>query len=388
MHFSIHDPSEPAPIARDPARWERYRRVVSAAATVIIVLASYFVLSAGKHFLVPLVTAFIVVYLVSILNRQIRKVRLAGRELPPGVSRVLSFCIIIAVGYALYAIVANNATHVVVAAPRYQARLQQLQLEIFSSLGVEEPPELRDLVRGLDLRSLFTAVATGVAQLAESITLVFIYGLFMLLEGRFVAIKLRALIPDAPQRVRTLRILQRIDHDIHTYLGVKTAVSLTTALLSYVLLRLMGEDFAEFWALLVFVLHFIPTFGVVIATLLPTVLAAVQFDHLGPVLVVGLGLSAIAQLMGNIVEPNVMGESLNLSPLAVIMALIFWGTLWGVTGAFLCVPLTVILVIVLSNFETTRFIAVLLSKTGTVRPGDELSEAETRAAKAELRGGG
>ena len=136
--------------------------------------------------------------------------------------------------------------------------------------------------------------------------------------------------------------------------------------------------------MVIFILHFIPTFGVIIATLLPTSLAAVEFDHLGPVLIVGLGLAAIAQLMGNIVEPNVMGESLNLSPLTVIMALVFWGTLWGVTGAFLCVPLTVIVVIILSNFETTRWVAVLLSKTGTIRAKEEVMRVPTRDGQREL----
>ena len=100
---------------------------------------------------------------------------------------------------------------------------------------------------------------------------------------------------------------------------------------------------------------------------------------------VGFGLTAIAQLMGNIVEPNVMGESLNLSPLTVIMALIFWGTLWGVTGAFLCVPLTVILVIILSNFEATRWVAILLSKTGTIRPKEEIMRAANREGQRELQ---
>jgi AI-2 transport protein TqsA len=366
-------PSEQMPVNQGSGRWERYRRVVGGAATLILILGIYFVLSSGKNFLVPLVTAFIVVYFVSIINRQIGRLRLGDRVLPQTASRIISFGVIIAIGYGLFAIIANNAGHVAAAAPRYQARLQQLQVEVFSRIGLEEPPELRDLVKAIDLRTLFTAVATSVAQLLESITLVFIYGLFMLLEFRFALFKLEALFPDPLRRERTLSILRRIDHDIHTYLGVKTAVSLTTALLSYFLLRLVGLDFAEFWALLIFILHFIPTFGVVIATLLPTVLAAVQFDHLGPFLIVGLGLTAIAQLMGSIVEPNVMGESLNLSPLAVIMALIFWGTLWGVTGAFLCVPLTVILVIALSNFGTTRWVAILLSKTGTIRAGEELS---------------
>jgi AI-2 transport protein TqsA len=87
-------------------------------------------------------------------------------------------------------------------------------------------------------------------------------------------------------------------------------------------------------------------------------------------LAVGIGITAIAMLMGNIVEPNIMGETLNLSPLTVIIALILWGTVWGVVGAFLCVPLTVILVIVMSNFRATRWVSILLSKTGRIHLGD------------------
>jgi len=172
-----------------------------------------------------------------------------------------------------------------------------------------------------------------------------------------------------------LHTIQRIDRDIHTYLGVKTVVSLASAVLAYILMRLVGLDFAEFWALLVFILHFIPTIGVIAATICPTLLAAVQFNSLGPCLVVGIGITAIAQLMGNIVEPNVMGETLNLSPLTVIISLILWGTVWGVLGAFLCVPLTVIFVIVMSNFKSTRWISILLSKTGKLHPGDPSAEA-------------
>jgi AI-2 transport protein TqsA len=167
-----------------------------------------------------------------------------------------------------------------------------------------------------------------------------------------------------------LQMMQRIDRDIHTYLGVKTAVSLTTAVLAYILMRIVGLDFAEFWALLIFILHFIPTIGVIVATVFPTLLAAVQFDHIGPCLAVGIGITAIAMFMGNIVEPNIMGETLNLSPLTVIIALILWGTVWGIVGAFLCVPLTVILVIILSNFRATRWVSVLLSKTGKIHLGD------------------
>jgi AI-2 transport protein TqsA len=343
------------------------RRLITVALSLGIVLAAFFILTRGKSFFVPLVIASIAVYLVEILARLIRRVKIRGAEVPHFLSLVLAFAVIFGLGYCFVLILANNAAQVAASAPRYQTRFQQLQAKIFAQAGIEEPPELRQVIKSLDLRAIFTTMAASIAGLLENISLVAIYGLFILLEFRYTQSKFRALFPDAGRREKALALIDRIDRDIHTYLGVKTAVSFTSAFLSYILMRIVGLDFAEFWALLIFVLHFIPTFGVIVAVLLPTALALVEFDYFAPVLIIGIGLTAIAQLMGNIVEPNIMGESLNLSPLAVIMALIFWGTLWGITGAFLCVPLTVILVIILSNFPTTRWFAVLLSKTGSLQ---------------------
>jgi AI-2 transport protein TqsA len=346
------------------------RRIVSIALTFGVVISTFYVLSIGEHFFVPLVMAVLAVYLVDIVSRLIRRIRIADRALPSVLSVIMAFAIIFGLGFALIEIVAQNAVHVAAAAPKYQARLQQLQGELFARVGIEEPPELRQLLKTVDLRSVFTGVAKEVAGVLEDVALVLIYGLFIMLERRYVPIKVQALFPDPERRKNAIRIIRRIDRDIHTYLGVKTAVSFTSALLAYILMRIVGLDFAAFWALLIFVLHFIPTIGVIVATLLPTLLAAVQFDNLGPFLVIGIGITAIAQLMGNVVEPNVMGETLNLSPLTVIIALIVWGSLWGIVGAFLCVPLTVILVIVLSNFDSTRWVSILLSKTGEIRSSE------------------
>jgi AI-2 transport protein TqsA len=346
------------------------RRIVSIALTFGVVISTFYVLSIGEHFFVPLVMAVLAVYLVDIVSRLIRRIRIADRAVPSVLSVIMAFGIIFGLGFALIEIVAQNAVHVAAAAPKYQARLQQLQGELFARVGIEEPPELRQLLKTVDLRSVFTGVAKEVAGVLEDVALVLIYGLFIMLERRYVPIKVQALFPDPERRKNAIRIIRRIDRDIHTYLGVKTAVSFTSALLAYILMRIVGLDFAAFWALLIFVLHFIPTIGVIVATLLPTLLAAVQFDNLGPFLVIGIGITAIAQLMGNVVEPNVMGETLNLSPLTVIIALIVWGSLWGIVGAFLCVPLTVILVIVLSNFDSTRWVSILLSKTGEIRSSE------------------
>ena len=353
-----------------PVRSSGFRRLLTAACCLGISIAVYYILSLGRHFFVPLVISLLAVYLVDILSRLIGRIRVAGHKIPKLLTVILSFVLIFGIGSVLASIVANNAMHVAAAAPKYQARLQQLQTEIFAQFGMEEPPELLGLFRSLDLKALFTDLARSVADLLESILLVFLYSLFILIELRFLPAKLAALFPNRSRRQRVLQIMQRIDRDIHTYIGVKTAVSLTTAVLAYILMRIVGLDFAEFWALLIFILHFIPTIGVIVATVLPTLLAAVEFDHIGPCLAIGIGITAIAMLMGNIVEPNIMGETLNLSPLTVIIALIMWGTVWGIVGAFLCVPLTVILVIVLSNFTATRWVSVLLSKTGKIHMGD------------------
>lgn len=353
-----------------PIRSSGFRRLITAACSLAISIAVYYILSLGRHFFVPLIMSFLAVYLVDILSRLVGRIHIGGRKIPKLLTVILSFVLIFGVGSALASLVANNAFHVAAAAPKYQARLQQLQTQVFSQFGLEEPPEMLGLFRSLDLKGFFTDLARSVADVLESAFLVLIYALFMLVELRSLPAKLTALFPNRVRRQRVLQVMQRIDRDIHTYLGVKTAVSLTTAILAYILMRIVGLDFAEFWALLIFILHFIPTIGVIVATVLPTLLAALQFDHIGPCLAVGIGITAIAILMGNIVEPNLVGETLNLSPLTVIIALILWGTVWGIVGAFLCVPLTVILVIVLSNFRATRWVSILLSKTGKVHFGD------------------
>jgi predicted PurR-regulated permease PerM len=102
----------------------------------------------------------------------------------------------------------------------------------------------------------------------------------------------------------------------------------------------------------------------VVATIFPTLLTLIQFDTFTPFLIVGVGLTSAQFLIGNVIEPKLMASSLNLSPLVVLLSLALWGSLWGIPGMFLCVPITVILLIVLSHFDTTRPLAVTLSERG------------------------
>ena len=160
-----------------------------------ISIAVYYILSLGRHFFVPLVISLIAVYLVDILSRLVGRIRIAGHKIPKLLTVILSFVLIFGVGVALASIVANNAFHVAAAGPKYQARLQQLQTQVFNQFGLEEPPELLGLFRSLDLKGLFTDLARSVADVLESTVLVFIYSLFILIELRHLPAKLTALFP-------------------------------------------------------------------------------------------------------------------------------------------------------------------------------------------------
>lgn len=311
--------------------------------------------------------ALIGVYLIKVLERWISGVKVRGLGLPSPVSLVLAFLAVIGLSFLLFSIIADNAMQVADLAPRYQGRLLKLQADFFASIGVQQPPALKEFARGVDLPGILTIVATNLAALLKTTTLIIIFAIFILIESRQIPSKIQALFPDDSRRQRVEEMLSRIDHDVQTYFGVKTLVSLVTALLSYAVMRWVGLDLPEFWALLVFILNYIPTIGSLVATILPSLLALFQFESLRPVLVLFIGITVIQQTLGNLIEPNLMGMTLNLSPLVVVMSLILWGMLWGVVGMFLCVPITVIAVIIMANFSSTRWVSILLSKAGKLR---------------------
>jgi len=342
-------------------------RGIQAAGWMLVVAISLLLVHVGKDLFIPLVIALIGVYLIKILERWIGDIRIAGRGLPPWASLSLAFLAVIFLSFVLFSIISNNAMKVAEFAPRYQARLLAIQAQLFQALGVEQPPALREFLGGFDIPGTVTLLATNLASLLKTAVLILIFAVFLLLESRFIPAKIEALFPDGHRRTRVQGILKRVDRDIQTYFGVKTAVSLATALLSYGLMKIIDLDFAAFWALLVFILNFIPTLGSIVATALPGLLALVQYSEWTPVVVLVVGITIIQQVLGNFIEPNLMGMTLNLSPLVVVMSLILWGLIWGVVGMFLCVPITVIIVIILANFPGTQWVAILLSKDGKVR---------------------
>jgi len=161
--------------------------------------------------------------------------------------------------------------------------------------------------------------------------------------------------------MRIAAVLNNINRQIQKYLIAKSLISLTTGILFGVVLTLFGVEFALIWALLAFMLNFIPNIGSVIATVLPLTVALIQFSSVAEVFWIAICLVAIQMIIGNFLDPRIVGRSLNLSPLVVLFTLIFWGWLWGIIGMFLAVPIAVVIKIIFENIKPLRFISVLMS---------------------------
>jgi predicted PurR-regulated permease PerM len=215
---------------------------------------------------------------------------------------------------------------------------------------------------------MVSRVAFALTGLAGDLGLILIYTGFLLLEHRTFSRKLEAMSRSETQHTQVRGTFEEISQDIKTYVRIKTALGLITALLCYAIMRGIGLQLAEFWALIIFISYFIPTVGAIIGVLGPLLLLVIQFTDVALIVSVSAAIVVIQVAMNNAVEPKLVGRSLNLSSLVIIVSLVFWGLVWGVLGMFLCVPFMVIINIVLSKFEATRPIAVMLSADGNVGP--------------------
>ncbi len=233
-------------------------------------------------------------------------------------------------------------------------------------------PQLLDgeWLRGqLLLNQLPARAIDFIRGLASDITLIILYVMFLLIDERFFAAKLRALIKDDHRRRRFSNMLSDIAREARTYLRLMFFISLSVGLATYGFCSYFEVAGAAFWGFVAFILNFIPTIGSILAVLLPFLYALITLSD--PLALLGLAacLAATQFVAGEIVLPRVMGDSLNLSSFVILVALVLWGLLWGPVGMFLAIPITVILVSVCAKFPGGRPIAVLLSKDGKLPDG-------------------
>lgn len=254
----------------------------------------------------------------------------------------------------------------------YEARLDQLMAQTYATLHIQSaPPTLANLMARVDPGTAAAQVGSGVRNLGSDVAFILIYLAFLFPASAFMPRKFNFIFGRGEARTAARDVIHRIRQSMERYLWVQTVVSLMITALTYVTFIALGLENALFWAFLIFFLNYIPTIGSVVAVVLTTLVALVQFPSPTHALAVFFGVSIWQFLIGNFIQPRMTSDSLNLSAVVMLLALSIWGAIWGLAGAFLAAPLTVMLMIVLAQFHGTRWIAVLLSADG--RPTPELS---------------
>lgn len=314
----------------------------------------------GRDFFVPLVFALllwaVINAMVSFLERQ---------KLPPFMAWCAAFAAIFISLWFVALVLADQASAVATDAPKLAQKIETL---IQTRLPFRVPlPDLSAaaLAKNDSVRGILGVVAASIGNMFVDLTLVLIYVGFLLAEQGHIPEKIARLQKNNSE-AEGEAVVRAIGHQVQTYLGVCTLASALMAVVTYALLKVMGVDFAGFWALAMFVLTYIPTVGA-IGVVLPAAMALAQFGDFGPALLIAVVLFAVHFLLTSVIETLLLGRTLDLSPFAIILSLTFWGLVWGVGGLFLAVPLTGALAIICRHLEGLEWFAELIAGSKPVR---------------------
>ena len=344
-------------------------KILNYTATAVLIFLVFYLLFIGKDLLLPLVIAIALWYLINVLARAFSRIAIGSLRFPMPVCLTASFLTFIFLVLALINFLSSTVDDVLEVAPIYQenltTRLERISFVDVSEFEGQSLPQL--LTTWINIPSYAASIASSLTSILASGGLILIYIGFLFLEQGHFSNKITALVADPNKEQDANKIINRIRDDIQKYITIKVITSSLTGILSYIILRIVDVDFAGVWALLIFLLNFIPTVGSIIATIFPALIALAQSDGYTLFLIVLFGIGALQVCIGNILEPRLMGSSFNLSPIIILLNLALWGYIWGIPGMFLCVPFLIIVTIILSHFPQTRPMAIILSSDGRLR---------------------
>lgn len=211
------------------------------------------------------------------------------------------------------------------------------------------------------ISKLVVRASSVIVSLLGSIVLIFIFVFFLLIERNSLIPKFTRAFPN--KRIRRLVVVfERINRHISRYLFIKSFISLITGVLFFLTAYFANLRFPILWGLLAFMFNFIPNIGSVVITIGTTLMATLQFfPNWSLIISIFFALTSIQVVVGNILDPQISGIELNLSPFVVLVSLLFWGYVWGIAGMFLAVPITSSIQIVCAHIKSLNPIAIILS---------------------------
>lgn len=330
---------------------------------ILVTIAAIVIILAGVKLATEIVIPFLLSLFIAITCSPIIKI-MTDRRVPLWLAITLLFALFIVVSFFLFGLINSTVREFTASIPSYKVLLaERMNLLMFYAEKWQLPISRELITNELDPSVIMNFVSRLLLSFSGVVTNTFVLLLvvvFMLFEAPTAKHRLAMVISRNKNEVDGIELqINRVLQGVIGYLGVKTTTSLLTGLSVWVLLELSGVQYSVLWATLSFLLNYIPNIGSILASV-PIIVQALLLNGFSVGFGVAVGVIGINMIIGNVIEPRMMGRTLGLSTLVVFLSLLFWGWILGTVGMLLSVPLTMALKIALESSPSTVHYALLL----------------------------
>ena len=300
---------------------------------------------------------------------------LERHKVPGGFATLIAALIAVAVVLGAVAFILYTVNQLIAVIPAYVVRLNYLDSYIMGFVRrFRDVPQQGSFLSLLNidwnttLIPLLRSVSSSAINIVKNSLIILLLSMFLLMERHTLIPKLSQVTQNSENPEKVAIMVERVNRQVSKYLGMKFLLSFVTGLLFYATGLAVGLNLAFLWGVLALVMNFIPTFGSIIITLVTIFMAVLQFlPDWTPIIIVAAGTVATQTIIGNILDPRLQGNQLNLSPFFILASLSIFGYIWGIIGMFLAVPIMSIMQIIFANMDSTRAIAIMVSSGSSLR---------------------
>ncbi|MGD0756786.1 MAG: AI-2E family transporter [Bacteroidales bacterium] len=335
------------------------RKIGSTEGSPLVKIASLIIIIAGVIYAKSVITPFLLALFISIICEQPIS-WLEKRRIPRWLALILVILGMIFLFSGFAFLIGGTISSFSGNLSKYETALTSISDSFVKFLNDKgwniHQDQLFNLVQPAKILEFTATALNKVVNMMGNTFLIFLIVLFTLMEFGSFSVKAKAILTGSDKSVSYFStILQNIRH----YLGIKTLICLLTGIFVFIALLIIGVDYPLLWALIAALMNYIPNIGSIIAAVPAVLFALVQLGLSGALWTLG-SFMLVNNVLGNFVEPRIMGKGLGLSTLVVFLSLLFWGFIFGPVGMFLSVPFTMTIKIILEQNDKTKWLAILL----------------------------
>jgi predicted PurR-regulated permease PerM len=335
------------------------KRIGSTEGSSLVKIAALIIIIAGVIYAKSIITPFLLALFISIICVQPIS-WLEKKRMPKWLALIIVILVLIFLFFGFAFLIGGTLSSFSSNLSKYESTLTTISnsfIQFLNEKGLKIPKDqIFNIIQPAKILE-FTASALNILfNMMGNTFLIFLITLFTIMEFGSFSVKAKAILIGSDKSISYFStIVQNIRH----YLGIKTLICLLTGILIYTALLIIGVDYPLLWALIAGLMNYIPNIGSIIAGVPAVLFALVQLGLSGAFWTLG-SFMLVNNVLGNFVEPRIMGKGLGLSTLVVFLSLLFWGFILGPVGMFLSVPLTMTIKIILEQNDKTKWLAILL----------------------------